>query len=217
VNDLQESPTLPLGADVRRLRDLTRGCDTVFLIQTPRTDANGGAAPAPGRDARAPVARPMVFRGIDDQGCVWHFVDAASMRARPHPTHPLTDSEPEDALVSLAWSDPLRGRWVSATGRASLVRDRARMGHLWTSADAVWFPQGLATPELALLRVALTEARYWETEAGGLARARWHLRRALSGGLPSAPPPLPTVAGTILLRTSGSLGGAVPRPTEAAP
>ena len=208
MNDLQEPPTLPLGADVRRLRDLTRGCDTVFLIQPPLAAPNGTPHAAHARDAWAPVTRPMVFRGIDDQGCVWHFVDAAGVRTHPRladttPHAPIAEAAPH--AVGLAWCDPLRGRWVSATGRATLVRDRARMGHLWTTADAAWFPQGLATPELALLRVALIEARYWETDASGFARARWHLRRAFSGGLPSAPPPLPTVAGTILLRQATAL------------
>ena len=154
----------------------------------------------------------MVFRGIDDQGCVWHFVDAANERLRALEEHteqaPTPKAGPAAAGVALAWCDPLRGRWVAATGQATLVRDRAKMGRLWTRSDAAWFPQGLATPELALLCVSIVEARYWEVEASVFARARWHLRRALGDGLPTAPSPLPTVAGTIALRQTPALHGA---------
>ncbi len=209
--DAQEPLALPLGADVQRLRDLTRGCDTLFLVQQPTQDgAHGAAAPlTTARFAHAPNARPMVFRGIDDQGCVWHFVDAANerMRALEEQGRP-TNAGPGARGVALAWCDPLRGRWVAATGRATIVRDRAKMGRLWTGADAAWFPQGLATPELALLCVSIVEARYWEVEASVFARARWHLRRALGDGLPTAPPPLPTVSGTIALRQPHALHGA---------
>jgi general stress protein 26 len=187
LTDPHEATAAPLGADIQRLRALTRGCDTHFLIRAARPDTARAA----------PLARPMVFRGIDDQGCVWHFVDGD----RFLPTE-------DDVEVALAWCDPLRGRWVTATGDASLVRDRARMGRLWTRADEAWFPQGLATAGLALLRVTITQARYWEVEATLLARARWHLRRALGNGAQRGAPTLPTTAGTLELRPRAPHEGA---------
>ena len=59
---------------------------------------------------------------------------------------------------------------------------------LWDARLAAWFPEGLADPRLALLRVDLDHGEYWDEHAsrmvGWFARAR---RAAVAAG--TAPPP----------------------------
>jgi len=53
-------------------------------------------------------------------------------------------------------------RFVSLTGRARVVHDRALIHELWSEAWKVWFPQGESDPSLCLLAVEPLEAAYWD-------------------------------------------------------
>ena len=56
--------------------------------------------------------------------------------------------------------------FVSVTGVARLVRDRALIDKLWSEAWKVWFPKGKDDPSLGILIVEPSEAAYWD--ASGL-------------------------------------------------
>lgn len=47
--------------------------------------------------------------------------------------------------------------------------DRAKKEELFTSLAKAWFPEGVDDPELTLLKVTITDARYWDTKDGKLA------------------------------------------------
>lgn len=53
-------------------------------------------------------------------------------------------------------------RFVSVTGTAQVVRDRALVDRLWSESWKVWFPQGKDDPSLCLVVVDPTEATYWD-------------------------------------------------------
>ena len=57
-------------------------------------------------------------------------------------------------------------RFVSVTGVARLVKDRALIGKLWSEAWKIWFPNGKDDPSLRILIVEPSEAAYWD--ASGL-------------------------------------------------
>lgn len=42
------------------------------------------------------------------------------------------------------------------------------MKELWTPMLKAWFPDGLETPGIALLKVAAQQAHYWDTDASKL-------------------------------------------------
>jgi hypothetical protein len=60
------------------------------------------------------------------------------------------------------------------------VHDPERILALWDARLAAWFPQGLADPRLALLRIDVDHGEYWDEHAsrmvGWLARAQAALR-----------------------------------------
>jgi len=55
-----------------------------------------------------------------------------------------------------------KGRYVSITGEARIVRDRALVDQLWSESWRVWFPGGKDDPSLAIVAVDPAEAWYWD-------------------------------------------------------
>jgi general stress protein 26 len=53
-------------------------------------------------------------------------------------------------------------KFVSVSGLARVVRDRALIDELWSEAWKVWFPKGKDDPKLCLLVIDPTEASYWD-------------------------------------------------------
>jgi general stress protein 26 len=52
-------------------------------------------------------------------------------------------------------------RYFSVSGTASASGDRHEIAYLWNPTYRAWFPGGLADPDLALLRVAISRVRCW--------------------------------------------------------
>jgi len=53
-------------------------------------------------------------------------------------------------------------RFVSVTGMARIVDDRALVDRLWSESWKVWFPQGKDDPSLRIVVVEPSEASYWD-------------------------------------------------------
>jgi general stress protein 26 len=53
-------------------------------------------------------------------------------------------------------------RFVSISGKAELVHDRAKAAEVWTETSRPWFPEGPKDPKLLLIKVRGEEAEYWD-------------------------------------------------------
>ena len=71
----------------------------------------------------------------------------------------------------MSYSRPDKMDYVSVSGRATLVEDRIGMKALWTKWVEVFFPRGLDDPALALLRVDIEKAEYWDSPGTAIGRA----------------------------------------------
>ncbi len=128
-----------------------------------------------------------------------------SLRGRPMATHqdksgtfdgilyfftkgdaPKVAEVKQDQHVSLGYSSPEQSKYVSISGTAKLIRDRQKMEELWDPKYKAWFPKGLEDPELALLRVTVEKAEYWDTPSSAVAHA-FGLVKALATGKPYHP------------------------------
>ena len=69
-----------------------------------------------------------------------------------------------DGQVSVAFADPAKDRYVSVSGTGQVVDDAARKQQLWSKMNDAWFPNGPDDPDVALLRVAIREAEYWDVK-----------------------------------------------------
>jgi len=98
-------------------------------------------------------SRPMAAQDMEFDGELWFFTKADS---------PKVDEVQRDQQVNLAYANPDKNIYVSISGRAQLVRDQSKMRDLWKPFLKAWFPNGLEDPELALLRVQVTGAEYWD-------------------------------------------------------
>ena len=102
-------------------------------------------------------SRPMATQDDPTDGDLYFFTLAD--------THKVFEIE-TDRQVCLSYTRPGDSAWVSISGTAQLVRDQALMQHLWKPTLSAWFPKGLRDPNLALLKVTIAKAEYWDSPSG---------------------------------------------------
>ena len=96
-------------------------------------------------------SRPMATQETEFDGSLWFFTYLQSGKV---------DEIRHDQHVNVSYADPSGNRYVSVSGKAAVVRDRAKAQALWSELHRAWFPQGLDDPNLALLRVDVHDAEY---------------------------------------------------------
>ena len=98
-------------------------------------------------------SRPMATQDKPEDGVLWFFT---------YDDTPKTDEIRQDRRVNLSYAKPDKQRYVSVSGTATIVRDRAKMKELWNPIYKTWFPEGLDDPKVVLLRVDVDQAQYWD-------------------------------------------------------
>jgi general stress protein 26 len=104
-------------------------------------------------------SRPMATLDRDFDGTLWFFTSAGGRTA---------DEVEEHRQVNVSYAMPEKQHYVSVSGTASLVRDREKITELWNPLFKAWFPRGQEDPDLALLRVDVEQAEYWDAAASSL-------------------------------------------------
>jgi general stress protein 26 len=100
------------------------------------------------------VARPMAVQDVEFDGDLWFFTYSdsdlvAQVRANPQ--------------VNVSFSDDKQNAWVSIAGAAQQADNPAKAKDLWNPLLKAWFPDGLDTPNLTLVKVHADTAEYWES------------------------------------------------------
>lgn len=105
-------------------------------------------------------SRPMSSNGdIDANGDLWFFTGASSHKVAEIARAPK---------VNVSFADIKNQHYVSLSGRAELVRDRKKIEELWRPEFKMWFPEGKDDPEVALLKVSLEKAEYWDSPSSAI-------------------------------------------------
>jgi len=105
-------------------------------------------------------SRPMSSNGdIDANGDLWFFTAASS-----HKVSEINDTP----RVNVSFADPQNQNYVSVSGRAQLVRDRKKIDELWREQFQMWFPEGKDDPNVALLRIKVEKAEYWDSPSSAI-------------------------------------------------
>ena len=108
-------------------------------------------------------SRPMSHNGhVEFEGDVWFFTYANS--------HKVYDIEARPQ-VNVSFASPKDQTYVSLAGWAELVQERAKIEELWTPALKAWFPDGVDTPGIALLKIHAEKAEYWDAPSSPVAHA----------------------------------------------
>jgi general stress protein 26 len=100
-------------------------------------------------------SRPMsVNEQVDPNGDLWFFTSASSHKVSEISRLPK---------VNVSFADPDNQHYVSVSGTAQLVRDKTKIEELWKPEFKIWFPEGKDDPDVALLKVSLEKAEYWDS------------------------------------------------------
>ena len=81
---------------------------------------------------------------------------------------------------------PASDAYVSVSGRASVVEDDARKKRMWSKFAQAWFPGGPEDPDLALIRVQIEEAEYWNVRESKVTQLFKIARATVTGQPPTA-------------------------------
>lgn len=117
-------------------------------------------------------SRPMYTSQYDDDGTIWFFTDEYSGK--------VEELESEHT-VNLAYSHPGKENFLSISGKAYLVTDRRKIEELWNPILKAWFPDGLESENLALLKIVPQKAEFWDTPGNKLVEL-FNLGKALLTG-----------------------------------
>src|SRR5689334_21121261 len=135
--------------DFRKLKELIKDIDFCMLTTI---------------DERGDLhSRPMSSNGdIDPNGDLWFFTGASS-----HKVSEINDTP----RVNISFADPSNQHYVSVTGRARLVLDRNKIVELWRVQFIISFPEGKQDPNVALLRIKIVKAKYWDSPSSTISYA----------------------------------------------
>lgn len=120
------------------------------------------------------VSRPMGVQEAEFDGDLWFFAYADSDKVREIAVHPQ---------VNVSFSNK-NNSWVSISGTAAKVDDQAKTKELWSPMLKGWFPDGLDTPGLTLIKVTAESAEYWETAHGKVVTLLAYAKAAVTGKTP---------------------------------
>jgi general stress protein 26 len=144
-----------------RLRDLMAGFSMAMLVT--RTEGGGMRA------------RPLRIVDKRDDGGLYFSTAVGSPKV-----HELQ----ADGHVAVVMQD--HRRFVSVSGIAQVVQDRALIDQLWSESWRVWFPAGKDDPALAIVVVEPLEAAYWDVSGARGIRYVFEIAKAYVTGKPPA-------------------------------
>ncbi|MGI8639002.1 MAG: pyridoxamine 5'-phosphate oxidase family protein [Pyrinomonadaceae bacterium] len=142
---------------IEKLRSLIKEVRTAML-----TTIDGGVL----------RSRPMATQETEFNGDLWFFTSSD--------THKAEEIE-KDNRANVSYAAPSDNIYVSVSGTAKLVKDRAKMEELWNPILKAWFPKGLEDPNIILLKVSVEQAEYWDSNSGTLVQIVGFLKALVTG------------------------------------
>jgi len=118
-------------------------------------------------------SRPLQTVSVGDDHTLWFFTSASSPK--------VSEAKAEAGRVNVSYANLPKYDFVSVSGTATLSRDREKMKALWTHWIEAFFPRGLDDPDLALLRVDIEKAEYWDAPGTAIGRL-YGFTKALATG-----------------------------------
>jgi general stress protein 26 len=117
-------------------------------------------------------SRPMSTQKTDFDGTVYFFTFEDTDKIKHIKKNPR---------INLAYSAPDDQIYLSLKGKAEESKDRAKMEELWSPELKAWFPEGLETPGITLIKVHVEAAEYWDASSSMLAHAVGFAKAIITG------------------------------------
>jgi general stress protein 26 len=121
-------------------------------------------------------ARPMAIAKVADDGDVYLATSLQSDKV---------DEIASDHQVALTFQSATA--YITLSGPAIVVTDRAAVRSLWSEPMRVWFPRGSEDPTLCLVQVRPVVSEYWNMHGAKGIRTLYEAAKAyVSGTTPTA-------------------------------
>jgi general stress protein 26 len=120
-------------------------------------------------------SRPMVAAQKGFAGELFFFTRVSAAKVGEVESH---------RSVNVSYADADRQNYVSLSGTASVVQDRALIDAHWSEAMRTWFPKGSADPDIAILKVAVDQAEYWDAPSSTMVYLYGYAKAVTTGKAP---------------------------------
>lgn len=117
-------------------------------------------------------SRPLTQQQVDADGQMWFFTSDESEFTRELLGNPQ---------VNVSFADVGDSLYISVSGGAVLLKDRAKAEELWNPLVKAWFPKGLDDPHLSLIKVDIQSAEYWDSDASKMRQFFEMAKAAITG------------------------------------
>ena len=126
--------------DTRKVAELIKGTRVAMLTHV---DATGRL-----------VSHPMATQEVEFDGDVLFIAERDS-----HKCQDIAAQSPAPVNVSFSSGSS----WVSLSGTAEIVDDRAKLEELWSTFTDAWMEGGPEHPNNVLIKVSADSAEFWDT------------------------------------------------------
>lgn len=120
-------------------------------------------------------SRPMATSDVEFDGSLYFLTDEHSGKIADVSKHP-------DAIVT--YSDEGQQIYLSLRGHAEVILDKDIIKKHWTASARGWFPKGVDDPNIALIRVKIDDAEYWDAPNGKVVVLYAYAKAMLTGKRP---------------------------------
>jgi general stress protein 26 len=120
-------------------------------------------------------ARPMVAAQSDFDGALYFFTRASAHKV---------EEVGQKSRVCVSYADAGEQNYVSLSGSAHVERDPALVHAHWSEAMRTWFPKGKDDPDIAILKVDVDQAEYWDAPSSTMVYLYGYAKAVTTGKAP---------------------------------
>lgn len=117
-------------------------------------------------------SRPMYTQKTEFDGNIWFFTKDDS---------PKISEITKDTQINLSYADSDDDTYVSVSGTAQVVKNKEKAKELWNTALKAWFPKGLDDPHIALIKIDVDYAEFWDAPSSKMVQLFGMAKSILEG------------------------------------
>lgn len=125
------------------------------------------------------TSQPMTNQELDADGALWFYTSTAT---------DLWENIAASPKVNVSFAEPADNLYVSISGTAERIVDRARIRALWNPMVAAWFPNGVEDPHVVLVKVVARTVHFWDSNDNKVTQMFEMAKAAITGTRPDILP-----------------------------
>jgi general stress protein 26 len=125
-------------------------------------------------------SRPMMTQEREPDADLWFVTSSKTLKVEELASHPK---------VGIIYFRDRDKAYISLAGTAHIIANKDLIARKWKESWRAWFPEGIDSPDLVMIKVDVHEAEYWEPEGGQLRVMFEMARGVIKGEHPEINPP----------------------------